>query len=161
MQNNAPVRRDRGILLIALFKLVKALLLILAGAGVLSLLRPSAAGEVHEWLTEFTVARGQQLVQRAIVLLNVATPRQLTEVGLVSICYGLLFATEGVGLWLERRWAEYLTLFATGSLIPFELYELVRKVTTLRTLALVANLTAVVYLIYRLRHPVGVRRELR
>lgn len=158
---NAPDPRDRGILLIALFKMVKALLLILAGAGVLSLLQPSTAAEVQEWVTELTIVWGQQLVHRALVLLDVATPRQLTGVGLASISYGFLFATEGVGLWLERRWAEYLTVFATGSLVPFELYELVRKVTAFRTLALVANVAAVVYLTYRLRHPVGVRREMR
>ena len=80
---------------------------------------------------------------------------------LASISYGLLFATEGVGLWLEKRWAEYLTIIATGSFIPFELYELVRKLTAVRTGALVTNTFAVAYLVYRLRHPVNVRQELR
>ena len=98
---------------------------------------------------------------RFLHFLNVASPRQLTLVGLVSICYGLLFAVEGVGLWLERRWAEYLTIAATGSLIPFELYELVRAVTVVRTLALVVNVVAVVYLVYRLRHPTGNREPAR
>ena len=44
----------------------------------------------------------------------------------MPLFYGSLFATEGIGVWLERRWTEYLTIIATGSLVPFELYELIR-----------------------------------
>ena len=154
-------RHDRGLELIAAFKFLKALLLILAGAGALSLLRPATAAEVREWLAALTIGRGQQLVERALTFLNVASPTRIRELGIASIAYGLLFATEGVGLWLEKRWAEWLTIIATGSLIPFEVYELSRRVTIPRALALVVNIAAVVYLIYRLRNPTGVRRELR
>jgi uncharacterized membrane protein (DUF2068 family) len=152
---------DRGLELIAAFKFLKALLLILAGAGALSLLRPATATEVREWLAALTIGRGQQLVERALTILNVASPTRIRELGIASIAYGLLFATEGVGLWLEKRWAEWFTIVATGSLIPFEVYELSRRVTIPRALALVVNFAAVVYLIYRLRHPTDVRRELR
>jgi uncharacterized membrane protein (DUF2068 family) len=152
---------DRGLELIAAFKLLKALLLILVGAGTLSLLRPDTAADVREWLAALTIGRGQMLVERALALLNVATPTRIRELGIASIAYGLLFATEGIGLWMEQRWAEYLTIIATGSLIPFEVYELRRRVTVPRGLALVANVAAVAYLIYRLRNPTGVRRELR
>jgi uncharacterized membrane protein (DUF2068 family) len=149
----ASRHRDRGLELIALFKMLKAVLLVLAGAGVLTLLRPAQATALREWLSAFSIARGQEVIDRVLSMLDVATPRQLTTVGLATICYGLLFATEGVGLWLERRWAEYLTVFATGSLVPFELYELARRATPLRALALAVNAAAVAYLIYRLRHP--------
>ena len=154
-------RHDRGLELIAAFKLLKALLLILTGAGALSLLRPETAAEVREWLAELTVGRGQQLVERALTLLDVASPKRITELGIASIVYGLLFATEGVGLWMEKRWAEYLTIIATGSLIPFEVYELQRRVTVPRGLALVVNVAVLAYLIYRVRNPGGVRRDLR
>ncbi len=154
-------RRDRGLELIAAFKLFKALLLILAGAGALSLLRAETATEVREWLAELTVGRGQQLVERALGLLNVASPKRITELGIASIVYGLLFATEGIGLWMEKRWAEYLTTIATASLIPFEVYELYRRMTVPRLLALVVNIGVVMYLVYRLRHPTAVRRYLR
>jgi uncharacterized membrane protein (DUF2068 family) len=133
--------------------LLKALLLVLVGAGALSLLRPETAAEVREWLAALTVGRGQQLVERALSLLNVATPKRIRELGIASIVYGLIFATEGVGLWMEKRWAEFLTIIATGSLIPFEVYELYRRVTMPRILALVVNVAVVVYLIYRLWHP--------
>ena len=150
-------RHDRGLELIAAFKLFKALLLILAGAGALTLLRPEMATQVREWLAELTVGRGQQLVERALTFLNVASPKRITELGIASIVYGLLFATEGIGLWMQQRWAEYLTIVLTASLIPFEVYELYRKMTVLRTLALVVNVGVVVYLVYRVRHPQAAR----
>ena len=157
-----PERRhhDRGLFALALFKMAKAVLLFLAGAGALSLLRPAEEAKVREWLADLTIRQGHRFVERALHLLNVASPRQMTLVALASICYGLLFATEGIGLWMEKRWAEWLTIVATGSLIPFEIYELARALTPVRTLALVANVAAVIYLIYRLRHPTGDRREL-
>src|SRR3981081_602561 len=136
-------RHDRGLELIAAFKMLKALLLILAGVGALSLLRPGTAAEAREWLRDLTIGHGQQLVERALALLNVATPTRIRELGIASIVYGLLFATEGTGLWLEKRWAEYLTIIATGSLIPFEVYELYRRATLPRWLALAANIAAV------------------
>ncbi len=152
---------DRGLFALALFKMAKALLLFLAGAGALSLLRPAEEAKVRELLSDVTIRQGHRLVERALHLLNVAGPRQMTLIGLASICYGLLFATEGIGLWLEKRWAEWLTIFATGSLIPFELYELARALTPFRALALAVNVVAVLYLIYRLRRPLGERRALR
>jgi uncharacterized membrane protein (DUF2068 family) len=158
---HAASHRDRGLVLIAVFKMVKALLLILAGVGVLSLLQPSVAAAVREWLAELTISQGQEIIQRAIALFDVVRPIQIEAAGLASICYGLLFATEGVGLWMGKRWAEFLTIFATGALIPFEVYELIRQVTAPRVLALLVNVAVVAYLIYRVRHPMGVRRELR
>jgi uncharacterized membrane protein (DUF2068 family) len=157
----ASRRHDRGLLVLALFKMAKAAALILAGAGALSLLRPSTAAAMREWLADLTIREGHRIVERALHVLNVASPRQMTLVGLASICYGLLFAVEGIGLWLERRWAEYLTIAATGSLVPFELYELARALTPVRALALVVNVAAVIYLVFRLRHPAGERRDLR
>jgi uncharacterized membrane protein (DUF2068 family) len=148
--------RDRGLELIALFKMMKAILLLLAGAGVFSLLRPTAAAVVREWLSALVSRHGLLFFRRALEVFDSARPARIQLLGLASISYALLFGTEGVGLWMEKRWAEYLTVFATGSLIPFELYELTRRLTIIRVLALLVNVAAIVYLIYRLRHP---RRE--
>src|SRR5882672_53727 len=86
-------RHDRGLELIAAFKFLKALLLTLAGAGALSLLRPENAAEVREWLAALTIGRGQMLVERALTFLNVASPTRIRELGIASVAYGLLFAT--------------------------------------------------------------------
>ena len=153
MTDTKKGRRDAGIVLIAAFKMFKAVLLILAGVGAFSLLSPEVAAEVRDWLLQLTVGRGLRIVQTALTFLNLADPGKLQIVGLGAILYGLLFATEGVGLWLMKRWAEYLAVTTTSVLIPFEIYEVTKRLTIVRVGALVANIALVAYLIYRLRHP--------
>jgi uncharacterized membrane protein (DUF2068 family) len=76
---------------------------------------------------------------------------RLHLVGLVLAAYAVLEAVEAVGLWLQKRWAEYLTLVATAALLPLEIYELVRGVSAFKVIALVVNLAIVVYLLFAKR----------
>jgi uncharacterized membrane protein (DUF2068 family) len=146
----APSRRDRGIELIALFKFAKTGLLIAAGLGLLDLLRPAVAARVKHWLSAIALRSGLHIVDRAVAAVGNLDYVHARVVGIGAIVYGLLFAVEGTGLWLERRWAEYLTVVTTGVLIPLEIYELLRRVTAVRVVALLVNLAAVAYLGARL-----------
>jgi uncharacterized membrane protein (DUF2068 family) len=71
--------------------------------------------------------------------------------GVALTLYAVVLAFEGVGLWLAKRWAEYLTLVETGVFVPFEIYELTHSVSALKVLALVINLAVVLYLLIRKR----------
>ncbi len=71
----------------------------------------------------------------------------LVALGLAASAYAILEATEMVGLWMGKRWAEYLTLVATSALIPFEIYELTISVTALKMIAFLINVAVVVYLL--------------
>jgi uncharacterized membrane protein (DUF2068 family) len=71
--------------------------------------------------------------------------------GAAIAAYAALEGTEAVGLWLGRRWAEYLTFVATVVFVPYEIYELTKSVTTLKILTLVINLAIVVYLLFSKR----------
>lgn len=71
----------------------------------------------------------------------------LTKVGLVVSAYAVLEGTEAVGLWLQRRWAEYLAFIATGALLPLEVYEIVDKRSPLKIVTFLVNLAVVVYLL--------------
>jgi uncharacterized membrane protein (DUF2068 family) len=84
---------------------------------------------------------------------------KIAALGVVALFYAALFMTEGVGLWRERRWAEYLTVIATGSLIPFEIYEIAHRFTLIRIATFVINVAVVVYLIARIRHPKRVHAD--
>src|SRR3954452_25295682 len=61
--------------------------------------------------------------------------------------YALLEGLEAVGLWFQKRWAEYLTFIATVALLPLEVYELSHKVSPFKIIALIVNLAIVVYLL--------------
>ncbi len=65
--------------------------------------------------------------------------------------YGALQFLEATGLWLLKRWGEYVAAVATSLFIPIEVYELAEKVTWFRIVALLINIGAVVYLVYRKR----------
>jgi uncharacterized membrane protein (DUF2068 family) len=67
--------------------------------------------------------------------------------GTAVAAYALLEGTEAVGLWLGRRWAEYLTFLATVIFVPYEIYELTKSVSALKVIALVINLAIVAYLL--------------
>jgi uncharacterized membrane protein (DUF2068 family) len=65
--------------------------------------------------------------------------------------YAILHLIEGVGLLRGKDWAGYLVIVATSSLIPFEVYEIGKKLSPLRVLFLVLNAGIVIYLILALR----------
>jgi uncharacterized membrane protein (DUF2068 family) len=80
----------------------------------------------------------------------------VTILAIGAITYALLEGTEGVGLAMRRRWAEYLTVLATAILIPYEAYEVVHHATLFKVGALLLNVAVVGYLAYRKRLFVGV-----
>ncbi len=87
------------------------------------------------------------LIRRALE----ARHSTLTWVALAVLGYGLLQLVEGTGLWLMRRWGEYVAVVGTSIFLPLEVYEIIEKVTTLRILALTVNVAAVAYLLWSKR----------
>ncbi|HVC70949.1 MAG TPA: DUF2127 domain-containing protein [Acidimicrobiales bacterium] len=75
----------------------------------------------------------------------------LYEAGAVVVAYGVLEATEMVGLWFAKRWAEYLTFVATVALIPFEVYELISSISILKLVTFVINVAIAAYLLWSKR----------
>jgi uncharacterized membrane protein (DUF2068 family) len=71
----------------------------------------------------------------------------LRLVGAALAAYAVLEGVEAMGLWFQRRWAEYLTFVATTILLPLEVYELASSVTWFKVVALIVNLAIVVYLL--------------
>src|SRR5205085_4155835 len=71
----------------------------------------------------------------------------LVVLGATATAYAVVEGVEAVGLWFERRWAEYLTAVATAGFLPFEVHELINRVTVFRVGALVVNIAVLVYLV--------------
>jgi len=92
-----------------------------------------------------------QLVQEVVYRASGIDRAHLKALGAGTFFYSALEGLEGVGLILRRRWAEYLTVLATGLLLPLEIYEIAQKVSAVRVAILLANLAILAYLIWRLR----------
>jgi uncharacterized membrane protein (DUF2068 family) len=67
------------------------------------------------------------------------------------LAYGALELLEAVGLWLMKRWGEYVAVVGTAVFVPLEIYEILEKVTWLRIAALALNVFAVVYILWTKR----------
>jgi uncharacterized membrane protein (DUF2068 family) len=137
--------------LIALFKLVKAALLIAVGVGALKLLHKDVAGAVEHWVELLRLDPDNHYVDTALEKASNLTPEKIKELGLGSMIYAALFLTEGIGLWLEKRWAEWLTVIITSSLVPIEVYGIYRHPTSVKVAVLLINIAIVAYLVHRTR----------
>jgi len=141
----------RGLRLIAAFKLLKGLALLALGIGALKLLHKDVAAVVEHWVNIFQVDPHSHYIQLLLAKLSIVDDRRLKELSVGTFIYSAIFLAEGVGLALGKRWAEYLTIVTTASLLPLEVYELVKHVGIGKGVALVINLAVVAYLILELR----------
>ena len=139
------------LVLIGLFKLFKALLLIGVGIGAIRFLHKDFASTVMHWVQVLRVDPDNRFVHGILIKLFRVTPKQLRELSVGKFLYAGLFTTEGVGLVLGKRWAEYFTIVTTGGLVPVEIYELARHFTVTKLVVTLVNLLIVWYLIVRVR----------
>ena len=139
--------------LIAAFKFVKAFLVAGTGLGLLSMHDPVFVATLRRFADSMPYQFEQNLLRAALAVVSGLSSGRIQLVAMATFLYAGLFFVEGVGLWRGRHWAEWLTVVATGSLIPIELYELAvhRRAGTILVIAL--NVAILGYLIWRIRGP--------
>ncbi len=154
----AGQRPDRLVRAIAIYKFAKAALLTAVGLGTLRLLQPRVAALVEAWTAELAARHERSAVGHLLAWVSGQHPRRLEAFAIGSFLFAGLFLTEGLGLWLGKRWAQYLTVIATTLFVPLEVFEIARRVTPTRLSALALNLAVVVLLVDHLRrHSVSPR----
>jgi len=137
--------------LIGLFKLFKALLLIAVGIGAIRYLHKDLSSTVLHWTQVLRVDTDNRYIHGILVKIFRVTPKQLRELSVGTFIYAGLFLTEGTGLLLLKRWAEYFTIITTGLFIPLEIYELARHFTVTKLAVTAINVLIVWYLVARVR----------
>jgi uncharacterized membrane protein (DUF2068 family) len=140
-------RHDVGFIIIGVFKLVKGILLL---ALAWSLIHKDTAEVIRYWAHVFQVDTDSKFVQHWLVEVGLVQQRDLALVVTTSLFYSALLSTEGMGLLLQKVWAEYLTSIITASFIPIEIYAVARHSTIPRITLLLVNVLVVVYLVFRL-----------
>jgi uncharacterized membrane protein (DUF2068 family) len=145
-------KKTNGLLrLIAIFKLIKALSLIVVGIGALHLIHSGNAANTLTHLAErFGFNPGARYLDRALAKIANLPPKDFKDLGIGSFIYAALFLTEGIGLWLEKHWAEWFTTIITASLVPLEIFEIHHHPTITRVIVLLLNIAIVVYLLIRI-----------
>lgn len=139
------------LVLIGIFKLLKAVLLFGVAVGAIRLLHKDLARTALHWVQVLRVDPDNRFVHGLLVKIFRLTPTQLKELSLGTFIYAGLFTTEGIGLLLRKRWAEYFTIVTTGGLIPLEIFELARHFTIAKLVIMLVNVLIVWYLVARVR----------
>ena len=150
---------DAFIKVIIVERIAKAVVLVALGIG---LLVAGQKGWLDAWANyaedQLNLSVGRSIILELLLraLVYIGAFNHITLLAFSAIVYAALEATEGVGLAMRRRWAEYLTVIATGILIPYEAYEVILHPTLFKVGALLLNLAVVGYLAYRKRLFVGI-----
>ncbi|NYF90611.1 DUF2127 domain-containing protein [Tunturiibacter empetritectus] len=142
---------DRGLMLIGLFKLAKAIFFFCIGAGAIHLLHKDIGDEVTRLALKLRFDPESRLVALLLHKADLIDAHRMRQISVATFGYSALALTEGIGLLLEKVWAEYLTLILTISFLPWELYELVRRPDWFRLSLLLINLAVLAYLVWLLR----------
>ena len=141
-------KHDRWIQLIGGFKLLKGVLFILLGIGVLKLEHRDIVDVLERWLTDWHFDPESRFVNLVLDKAALIDAHRIKQIGIAIFCYAGLDFLEGTGLVLEKTWAEYLTLILTASFLPWELYEILRHPTWVKATLTLVNVLVVVYLVF-------------
>ena len=153
---------DAALRAIVLYKLIKAVAQSALGIGIFGMVLTGHAGALQR-LAEALRHHASQAwaLQAASFLMRVATPRHVELTAVALLLDGALSGVESWALHTRRWWAEWLVVIASGSLLPYEVFELLRHARAGRVLVLVVNAVIVVYLArraWRRGRPRGERR---
>jgi uncharacterized membrane protein (DUF2068 family) len=144
-------RGDSFLLAIAVFKFVKGSALLAVTFGVAHLFHKDVQSEVESWLSILRIDPDNRYIGGLLAKLNLVHTKELKELTALGIFYSALFLTEGTGLLFRRRWAEWLTVVATASFLPLEIYELVHDLSISKVVLFLLNVAIVAFLIHRIR----------
>lgn len=148
---SAPETRRSGLgptlCVIIVIKLVKGLLLLAIGIGLLNLSGPGLDAQLDQFLRwihldperQFFAALGDKLQQ--------IRPENIRGVGIGTMLHSLLSLGEGVGLIFRRRWAGWLVIGEALFFIPLEVYDLLHTFSGIVFGVLLVNLWIVWYLV--------------
>lgn len=150
-EGKAKGRRDGVLVLIALFKLVKVVLLVAIGVGAFKLAGRDVGETLTRWASYLRVDPENRFLHGLLEKTAGIDARKLAAIGVGTFVYAAVFAVEGVGLLARKRWAEYMTAIVTTSFIPLEIWEMTRHASVPKAITIVLNVAIVVYLIVKLK----------
>lgn len=149
---------NKWLVLIAAYKLLGAVLVALIGLGARHMLHKDVGDELQSLVDHLHFNSEWKLISFILDKAELLNDPLLRRIGVVAFCYSAISAVEGVGLYLEKIWAEYLVLAITASFLPWEIFEIFRRLTWIRVSLLAANLLVFFYLLQlaadreRMRH---------
>lgn len=137
-----------GLVAIAIFKLLKAILFVAIGIGALNLLHKDIVDILTRIATDLRFDPDNGFISFLLDKASLIDDNRLRLISAGVFAYAALDIIEGIGLLLEKVWAEYLTLTITASFLPWEVFEILRRITWFRVGLTIVNALVVLYLLY-------------
>ena len=159
MSAGDPPRSRLVLRLIATERLIRGLLLLGAGVYLLFHLGSDFGSRAERFMRAVDLDPRGHFLHRLVHYLHGLHAHELKIAAAVAIGYGTLELVEGVGLWLDQLWAEYLVVIATSLAIPFEVYELARNPSLWKAGGILINVLIVLYLARVLHRRLGRSRR--
>ena len=143
-------RRVRYLRLIAIFKIAKGVLLLVLGVSLLFLnARTGWMDGLSNWIADEILLKHSKPTAFLLHKLQVAiVGGTLRATAFLALFYAVILLTEGIGVYMQQRWAEFLMIFATATLIPLEIRHLWHHPDLIGVLILLAN-CFIVWFLYR------------
>lgn len=151
-------KHDKWIFLIGVLKLLKAVLFVSLGVGAIQLLHKDLVDLLTRAAIELRFDPESDFVNMLLDKVALINDHRLVQISAAIFCYAALDVVEGVGLVLEKAWAEYLTLILTASFLPWELFEIAKRATSFRIGLTIVNALVVIYLVFHVRGRMRLRQ---
>jgi uncharacterized membrane protein (DUF2068 family) len=139
---------NRWLLLIGGFKVVEGAFFVLLGLGILKLLHRDPTYLLLRAALFLRIDPESHFINLLLDRVQQLTPHRMRLISAgVFLKAGLDFV-EGFGLAFEKTWAEWFTLALTASFLPWEIYEIVHRLTWMKVGLAVVNLLVLAYLVW-------------
>lgn len=152
-------RRDRWLVVIGVFKLLKGVLFVLLGIGALKLVHRDIVDILSRWLINWHFDPESRFVNLVLDKVAMIDAHRMKQISIAIFCYAGLDFLEGTGLVLEKTWAEFLTLIVTASFLPWEFFEILRHPTWVKAVLTLVNVLVVAYLIFYVQRRLRGRKQ--
>ena len=136
---------------IGVYKALTGFIFAAAAIGVTRLFHKNVAANVERWLDWLRIDPDNRYVGGMLNHLHMIHTKELKGLVALGLFYSALFLTEGTGLLLGHRWAAWLTVVATATFLPLEIYEIVKGISVANVALFVINAAIVACLVYKLR----------
>jgi uncharacterized membrane protein (DUF2068 family) len=142
---------QRGLFLVGLFKLSKAVFFTSVGAGALHLVHRNLGDFVMRLIDALPIDPEGRVVSIIMDKADLIDAHDLRRIGAGAFIYAMLCLVEGYGLVTRRTWAEYFTVILTAMGLPVETFEIIRRFNWYKVGALAVNLLILLYLLWVLK----------
>lgn len=158
-QSRVRLKHDRWIVLIGAFKLLQAVMFVLLGIGALRLIHSDLVGLAEHFIYAMRFNPEGRFVNLVLDRIAMIDPHRMRQISAAIFAIAALDTIEGIGLVLEKAWAEFVTLILTALFLPLELFEMVRRMTWIRAGLTAINIAVLLYLVWYVKMRMRERQE--